>query len=459
MKEIRVQYLLIFEKGSICSDTKSICNLFQANSDISISNSGLDYQGVKFQFEINKKIKDGDFRYFQLDIVGADESSLDKQTDLLRELRRLTIDNKGKIEILLDEISFYYSQKAYPLIYKVENLMRKLISLFLIERVGVSKTKNAIPIELDIKQSNNFLNQTNFIHLGEILTKEYSSYNMVDLFKKIKKAEKIEELKIGELKSFIPESNLDRYFKNYIDCDADFLNKKWKRLYELRCLVAHNNFFTRADFEELVNLIEEIKLKLKNAIEKINDITIPESEKDSVLEFTVTNSNQLLGEFINEWKTLEKKLHEFTSSEKRIFPVIQHIKKMTQTGFLTKELYHDVMHLNAFRNQVVHLTDTTFSNEEIHRNIEIVKRLNNQIVLKSEFGESWPFTVDKGVILNNKNAVIFRYENIEYGLNGFSLSRGYEQVEEIWADNPSIPGAKISIGQMIDIGLKLNKST
>jgi Txe/YoeB family toxin of Txe-Axe toxin-antitoxin module len=459
MKEIRVQYLLIFEKGSICSDVKSVCNLFQANSDISISKSSLSFKGINFQIEINKTIKDGDFRYFQLDIVGDDDSSIDKQTELLKELRRLTFNNKGKIEILLDEISFYYSQKAYPLIYKVENLMRKLISLFLIERVGVTKAKNAIPIELDIKQSNNFLNQTDFIHLGEILTKEYSSYNVADLYKQIKRVEKIEELKLEELKSFIPKSNLDRYFKDYIDCDAGFLNKKWRRLYELRCLVAHNNFFTSADFEELVNLIEEVKLKLKNAIEKINYISIPDSEKDSVLEFTITNSNQLLGEFINEWKVLEKKLFEFTCSDKRTYPVTQNIKKMTQSGFLTRELYHDIMHLNAFRNQIVHLTETTFINEDILRNIEIVKRLNRQIVLKDEFGESWPFIVDKGLILNKNNAVIFRYENTEYGLNGFSLNRGYEEVENIWADNPAIPGTKISIGQMIDIGLKINKST
>ncbi|WP_282014631.1 DUF2511 domain-containing protein [Marinifilum flexuosum] len=459
MKEIIVQYLLIFEKGSICSDKKSICSLFQANSDISINKTSLDYKGVNFRFEINKKIKDGDFRYFQLDIVGADETTLDRQTELLKELRRLTINNKGKIEILLDEISFYYSQKAYPLIYKVENLMRKLISLFLIERVGVTKAKNAIPIELDSKQSNNFLNQTDFIHLGEILTKEYSSSNISDLLKKIKKANSTEELKLEELKSYIPKSNLDRYFKNYIDCDADFLNKKWKRLYELRCLVAHNNFFTKADFDELVNLIEEVKLKLKSAIEKINDIKIPENEKDSVLEFTVTNSNQLLGEFINEWKKLEQKLHEFAGLEKPRYPVIQYIKQMTQTGFLPKETYTDLMRLNSFRNQVVHLTDNTFSNDEIHRNIETIKRLNNQIVLKSEFGESWPFTVDKGIVLNYNNAVIFRHENTEYGLNGFSLNRGYEEVENIWSDNPAIPGTKISIGQMIDIGLKINKST
>lgn len=458
MKEIIVQYLLIFEKGSICSDKKSICSLFQANSDISTNKTSLDYKGVNFKFEINKKIEDGDFRYFQLDIIGADETTLDKQTELLKELKRLTINNKGKIEILLDEISFYYSQKAYPLIYRVENLMRKLISLFLIERVGVTKAKNAIPIKLDSKQSNNFLNQTDFIHLGEILTKEYSSHNISDLLKKIKKAKSTEELILEELKSFIPKSNLDRYFKNYIDCDADFLNKKWKRLYELRCLVAHNNFFTKTDFDELVNLIDEVKSKLKSAIIKINDVKIPENEKDSVLEFTVTNSNQLLGEFINEWKKLEQKLHEFDGLEKRRFPVIQYVKQMTQTGFLPKELYVDLMRINGFRNQVVHLIDTTISNDEIHLNIEIVKRLNNQIVLKSEFGESWPFNVDRGIVLNRNNAILFRHENIEYGLNGVSLNGGYEKVEGIWVDNPAIPGTKISIGQMIDIGLKLNKS-
>jgi hypothetical protein len=132
---------------------------------------------------------------------------------------------------------------------------------------------------------------------------------------------------------------------------------------------------------------------------------------------------------------------------------------MTESGFLTKELYSDLTNLNSFRNQVVHLTDISFSNDEILRKIEMLKRLNKQIVIASEFGDSWPFTVSKGVILNIGYAVVFRYGNLEYGLNGVSTSRGYEKLEEIWADNPTIPGTKISIGSMINIGLNLNKST
>ncbi len=459
MSKIRVQYLLIFEKGSICSDTKSISNLFQANSDITITDDKLNFKGIDFFFELSKKIEDREFRYFQLDISGINEDYLEEQTNLLKEIRRLILNNKGQIEILLDEISFFYSRKAYPLIYKVENLMRKLITLFLIDSVGVNKAKSAIPIELENKQSNNFLNQTDFIHLGEILTKEYSGSNISDLYKKIKKATSIDDLKLDDLKGHIPKSNLDRYFKDYIDFDTDFLKKKWKRLYELRCLVAHNNFFTKNDFNELVGLIDEVKLKLKNAIDKIDDVTIPEEEKDSILEFTVGNSNEFLGEFITTWKELEQKLVDFSESDSRRFPVIHYIKQMTESGFLTKELYSDLMNLNSFRNQVVHLTDMSFSNDEILRKIEMLKRLNKQIVIASEFGDSWPFTVSKGVILNTDYSVIFRYENTEYGLNGFSTSRGYEKVDKIWADNPSIPGTKISIGSMINIGLNLNKST
>jgi hypothetical protein len=459
MNEIKVQYLLIFEKGSVCSDIKSVSNLFQANSDIVIRGDKLSFKEINFAIELHKKIEDTNFRYFQLDITGHNEESIEKQTELLKEIRRLTINNKGQIEILLDEISFFYSQKAYPLIYKVENLMRKLITLFLIDSVGVNKTKSAIPIELENKQSNNILNQTDFIHLGEILTKEYSSFKIADLLNKIKKTSRIEELSIEELKSYVPRSNLDRYFKDYIDIDADFLNKKWKRLYELRCLVAHNNFFTTSDYDELVKLINEVMLKLKNAIDKIDKVIIPEDEKESILEFTAGNSNHLLGEFIAIWKILEQKIFEFSGIDSKRHSPNHCIKEMTNTGFLTRELSADLMKLSFFRNQVVHLVDMSFSNDEILINIETARRLNKQILIKSEFKDSWPFTVDKGIILNIKNAIIFRHENIEYGLNGFAKSLGYKELDSIWMEDYSIPGTKISIGPMINIGLNLNKST
>lgn len=454
MNKIKVQYLLIFEVGSLCSDVKSVKNLLQINSDISISDLGLSYKGESFELELIKKLEDTENRYYQIDFKGT-QDNIEILSELLREVRKLTLNNKGKIEILIDEISFFYSQKAYPLIHKIENLMRKLITLFLIDSIGVSKAKAAIPITLKKETHNNFLNQTDFIHLGEILTKEYQTGTVDDLFKILKMASSISELDLAKLKSFIPKSNLDRYFKPYIDFDSKYLTKKWKRLYELRCLVAHNNFFTKTDYDELVKIIQDVKLNLKNAIDRIDEISIPEEEKESILEFAVSNSNQLIGEFLLVWKILEQKLHDFSNLDNRRQGASQYIKMLTEMGFFSKEIYIEIKTIIHFRNEVVHLTDISASNEEILRHIETAKRLNKQLLLKQEFGDSWAFTVDKGVIENIKGAVIIRYENAEYALNGVASSRGYNDVSEIWLDNPNIQGTKISIGTFITIGNSL----
>lgn len=458
MERIEVQYLLIFEKGSICSNSQSIKNLFQANSDIKIEGANLFYKETEFQFILDFKNEDDEYRYFKLDTSGQDDTSIDLQTELLREIRRLTTNNKGQIEVLSDSISFYYALKAYPLIYEVENQMRKLITLFLIDSVGINKAKNAIPIELDKKYSNNFLNQTDFIHLGEILTKEYSSVPIGEIYKKIDQAKKTNDMNLAELKAMIPKSNLDRYFKKYIDFDAEYLKKKWKRLYELRCLVAHNNFFTKTDFTELTGLITDVRLKLKNAIDRVDEIDIPKNEKDSILEFTASNSNELTGEFIQTWKTLEQKLNNFLGHKENKLSAYQCVKEMANLGFFSTELTSEFIELNISRNNIVHLTEVTFSNEEILRQIETTKRITEQIVLRDDYQDSWPFSVDKGVIINTNNSIIFRYMGNEFGLNGFALTHGYKNATEIWLDDPKIPGAKISMGPFLLIGLNSKKN-
>ncbi|MFG3826309.1 hypothetical protein ACGI6H_34825, partial [Escherichia coli] len=55
--------------------------------------------------------------------------------------------NLGSTQIIWDDISKYYSIQAYPLIHEIENLMRKLITKFMIHNVGLSWTKDSVPKE------------------------------------------------------------------------------------------------------------------------------------------------------------------------------------------------------------------------------------------------------------------------------------------------------------------------
>ncbi len=454
MNEFLVEYLIILERSSFCNDTSALKNLFQANADIKIENDKLLFKSKQFQFFLLKKFEQNESRYFDLTIKTETSQNLDDLSELLREIRRLVFNNKGKIEILNDDISFHYSQKAYPLINRIENLMRKLIALFLIESNGLNWGKTAIPIDIQDKKTSNILNTTDFIHLGEILTKEYPLSNISTLRGMIDLATSIDDIDFDKLKSFVPKSNLDRYFKPYIDFNSEYLNKKWKKLYELRCLVAHNNFFYKQDFEELDSLITEVKEKLKKAIANIENVKIPEEDKEVILEFTISNSDELVGSFIKEWKKLEQKIAIINDSPPNS-PTVKNISEIYRNGYLTDEIHNEIRRINEFRNKLVHLTDMQFDVAEITDNIKSVSNITEQLVIEKDFNNAWPLTVDRGLVAVQKGAVFFRHKNKEYALNGIATNMGYNDIVDIWKDNVEIPGTKIPIGILINIGLSV----
>lgn len=93
-------------------------------------------------------------------------------------------------------------------------------------------------------------------------------------------------------------------------------------------------------------------------------------------------------------------------------------------------------------------------------------------ISKSEFGDQWPFTVEKGILEcipqkkvdglpeNSMNAIIFTVGATQYAVNGAATAKagenGYQEIIEIMRDDESIGGgAKMSIQPIIDEGLKI----
>lgn len=71
----------------------------------------------------------------------------------------------------------------------------------------------------------------------------------------------------------------------------------------------------------------------------------------------------------------------------------------------------------------------------------------------------WPL-VSRSGILRCEPAGELQIVTIEtagevYALNGTARARGYADIEPIWLDNVDIPGAKVSIGALIDTGRAL----
>ncbi|MEO5360603.1 MAG: YebY family protein [Nitrospirota bacterium] len=89
-----------------------------------------------------------------------------------------------------------------------------------------------------------------------------------------------------------------------------------------------------------------------------------------------------------------------------------------------------------------------------------------KMVTKTQYGERWPLSIDKGqiecmrgaVVFNTRgDAVVFNTGYKTYALNGFALQLGYPRIDDIWLPNEKIPGTNKSIGPLLDDALKLCK--
>lgn len=81
-------------------------------------------------------------------------------------------------------------------------------------------------------------------------------------------------------------------------------------------------------------------------------------------------------------------------------------------------------------------------------------------VSRAELGDEWPLTVEEGMLrcdgAQQIGAVFFETDGRVYPVNGIARGRSDgPEIDEIWADDPDIPGAKKNIGILIERGLDL----
>ncbi|MEL4389482.1 MULTISPECIES: DUF2511 domain-containing protein [Shewanella] len=53
-------------------------------------------------------------------------------------------------------------------------------------------------------------------------------------------------------------------------------------------------------------------------------------------------------------------------------------------------------------------------------------------IQQDSYGESWPFTAESGEIACYEQAVFFIANDIEYAVNGITISKGYVDITPIW---------------------------
>lgn len=392
MSNLRVEYLLTTKKSSkFCNSVKTFNNLLAANADIQVKPAKLRYKSLEVEYNVyTSELVDKDLRFFHLRFVCVETDRIDEFDELLKAVRTIAYKTEGQIKMLWDDIAFHYSVKSYPLINEVENLMRRLIIQFMITTVGIDWDKEALPKDLkdSVKRKKgvdssvtSILHETDFIQLADALFKPYFTKDIDLLYKQIDRIQDTSELDLAELQHFVPKSNWSRYFSPLVDCDDGFLSKRWNELYDLRCLVAHNNLLRKQDYERIITLVNEVTPKLQKAISSLDKVTVPEQEKDNLAENIVVNISNLYGEFIHWWRLLELELIRLSASylpkERSNRLTTRLMTDMLRSrNIIDDELAKQVSSLSYTRNLIVHGGQTLFGQEDpgdINQQIGLLK--------------------------------------------------------------------------------------
>ncbi|MEL7589085.1 MAG: hypothetical protein AAGU19_20405 [Prolixibacteraceae bacterium] len=214
--------------------------------------------------------------------------------------------------------------------------MRKLISKFMLINLGVGWYKSAVPLEVKdsvkspkAKVNHGILYEVDFIQLSNFLFKPYAFKDASKLPEVIASAleGELTDGKREEILEFIPKNNWDRYISGIVACESDQLKKKWAKLYDIRCMVAHNNSLLLDDFNEGIELCEFLEPILQKAFDSLNNIQIPEEEVENISLNTIATVHEPTRAFINDYHNFNTGLTGIINQNKEIFTNIDPISR------------------------------------------------------------------------------------------------------------------------------------
>ena len=176
---LKLEYLIFVDNEGIkCNDEKSFNHFLQSNPEIEIKGKKIKFKNVLIDYELSYgQIANSDQTYFHLIFNYDDIEKIDIYVGLLKAVKSVIHILTKTPQILYDGISIYYSNLAYPIISDIENVMRKLITKFMLTKVGVDWIKDRTPddVKTSINGSNKdltYLHNVDFIQLKNFLFSE-----------------------------------------------------------------------------------------------------------------------------------------------------------------------------------------------------------------------------------------------------------------------------------------------
>ncbi|MDO6720912.1 HEPN domain-containing protein [Psychrosphaera sp. 1_MG-2023] len=257
-----------------------------------------------------------------------------------------------------DDISGYYSQKGYSLIYSIENLMRKFITYFMITNVGkdwINDSPDNIKDALSKskrKQHMDVLHQLDFIHLGDFLFKKYQSIDEEKAFEKLSQYRDDNEVTLLDVQSAIPRSNWERHFKGIINQSDEYLKSRWKKLYEFRNRIAHTSSLSDFDLNEIDIIVSDVQKVLNDAFKNIDVIELEEQDRLSISEGIAINIDQRMELFFEELDNLEQELRALDKESSQL-PLEKLVEKLKSDQILDFETMEKIKELINTKSSIV----------------------------------------------------------------------------------------------------------
>ncbi len=396
---MKVEYIIIFDtEKDFCQNINSFKYFLQSDSNITISNNEIYFKNTCFHYSLqNGNIKDNIYYYdisieFNYENGQHFDNELKIFEELLRAIKVLMGTVKAKIEVIWNDVGLYYAEKAYTKIFRIENLMRKLITKFMLINVGANWEKENVPAKIAAFKERNknknrkrgYLYDLDFIDLANFLFDEYQISNIGEL-KKLCSERK--QLKVDELEKFLPMSNWEKFFKKSVSIDGDYLKKEWNKFYDLRCCVAHNVGINASEYRTICELYKDISEPLEKAIAELDQITVDDESKELLAENIIANKEQQVGQFLLNYKKLEIAIHNCLKRKRlmdRQYSFLgSAIELLLRKGLIDENMYKSLRDVINLRIQIVHHTDEF--NEQVIQNLK--DACNKMVDLEKKLNE------------------------------------------------------------------------
>ena len=240
---MKIEYLLIKSNNDFCSSVEQFKSLLCSNKRVFLTADEIKFSGTSIAYTLTsqevtwKKNKEVVF-YFTVE--GENPKKLEELDALLHRIND-NCGNQFMINTIWDDVSIHYTNKLYPEMVQVENLLRKLIYRFMIKTAGSAwfgdTTPEAVKEAIKNTAGKNRMEElptedqlylADFIQLGLFFFENYTTKPFgQDVIKRLKEAststesagENLRSEIVALIETYEAKSNWDRYFADKIEVD------------------------------------------------------------------------------------------------------------------------------------------------------------------------------------------------------------------------------------------------